>query len=427
MLLSDVTDALWAAGYTDEQVDRFRSDLYRLYPKLEKSAYEHAMSTIPHDPEVPDAWGNKVIKDSGAELFSNPPAGLTTTRAERKQLLDQVMKLLPRAKQDPESRAAYNKKVAGYSNRILKSKNLGFTIVRGNTKIGKIDNFSLPAGQNFRGASCPGATKLCESLCYAKDSLFAMNEWRYFTNWAYVFLWPDRFADAWKDYRNLTKVVRIHVGGDFFSPDYTGLWERIIASRPDRRFYAYTRSWQNGRGRIRQEFIEPLRRLARMDNMRLMLSVDSQTGIPPIDLVPGALRAWLALDNDDLPSEPLELIFRDHDGMDNKVLSVMAGTTVCPVERTQKYIKKSKAITCANCGWCWSTGHMAFDLRQDNPAQFDKFAKLDVEKRAGQMFHQFWPFEKKVATNPGRCTCGYKSPCSVCGSCAICSCGCGGV
>jgi hypothetical protein len=424
MLLSDVTDALWAAGFDDDEIEAFKDRLYKEDRSLEREAYEHAMSTIPHDPEIPDEWGRKIIKDNGAGMFENPPEGLITTESDRVILLDQVMKLLPTPKEDDASKATYKKKVEGIEARIMRAKNMGFSIVHGNTKIGKIDNFSLPAGQNFRGAACPGATELCESLCYAKDALFSMNEWRYFANWAYVLLWPGRFADTWKETK-LTKVVRIHVGGDFFSPEYTDLWADIIESRPDTRFYAYTRSWQNGRGSIREEFLPQLRRLAKMQNMRLLLSVDRETGIPDKELVPEALRAWLALDNEDLPKEQLELIFRDHEGMGGKVISVMAGTTVCPVERTEKYIKKSKAITCQNCGWCWSTGHMAYDLRDDDPSQFDRFAKKDVEARAGQMFHQFWPFEKEAA-NPreGDCVCGYREPCDGCRECVICACSC---
>ena len=39
----------------------------------------------------------------------------------------------------------------------------GFLLSEGNSKIGKIHSFSLPAGH-----TCPGRTEACESVCYAK-------------------------------------------------------------------------------------------------------------------------------------------------------------------------------------------------------------------------------------------------------------------
>lgn len=37
-------------------------------------------------------------------------------------------------------------------------------------------------------------------------------------------------------------VCRIHVAGDFFSPDYFGAWLEVARNNPDRLFYAYTKS-----------------------------------------------------------------------------------------------------------------------------------------------------------------------------------------
>jgi hypothetical protein len=37
-------------------------------------------------------------------------------------------------------------------------------------------------------------------------------------------------------------IVRVHVGGDFFSRDYFNAWLQVACERPDIRFYAYTKS-----------------------------------------------------------------------------------------------------------------------------------------------------------------------------------------
>lgn len=50
-------------------------------------------------------------------------------------------------------------------------------------------------------------------------------------------------------------VCRIHVAGDFFSPDYFGAWLEVARNNPDRLFYAYTKSipyWIQERNVIRR-------------------------------------------------------------------------------------------------------------------------------------------------------------------------------
>jgi hypothetical protein len=426
MQLSEVVDVLVRKGFTDQEIDDVRLDLYDKYPKLEADAFSHAMSTNPHDPEVPLPWLHKLLQGSRPPVYLNPAAGLVEKGPEREQLAAKALELLPAPREiTDETKAAYEKKTNRVRQLILETPNLGFTLVHGNTKIGAIDNFSLPAGQNFRGAACPGASELCESLCYAKDRLFEMNEWRYYTNWAYVILWPDRFIDAFKKAK-LTKVFRIHVGGDFFHPNYVKIWREVIDSRKDIRFYAYTRSWQNGKGTLRDEFLPGLRELSYMDNMRLILSCDRETGIPKQDLVSKAFRAYLAVNDADMPKEPVELLFRDHDGM-QAVAGEMGGTPVCPVERSKEYVKVTGKITCQNCGWCWSTGHMAFGKRPDEPSQFNKYARVDVVQRAG-MFRGFWPAPGAAVKNPSRgkqaCICDADARCGRCSRCVHCLCNC---
>lgn len=344
---------------------------------------------------------------------------------ERRAIIDRVDELLPTPADFPDKRSKdefkeRKSKILGY---IKEADQIGVNIVLGNAKIGAMSQFSLPAGQNFRGATCPGATEFCESLCYAKHALFMMNEWVYYVNWAYVTLFPENFVEIWKN-AMLTGVVRVHVGGDFFSPDYANLWSEIVQGRKYTRFYAYTRSWQDGKGTIRKEFLKPLRRLAGLENMRLVLSCDRETRVPKVDLIPTAIRAWLAADDKDLPPENVELIFRDKSGM-KAVVSQMGGSPVCPVERSPEYKKIDGKITCQNCSWCWSSGHLAYGRREDDLELFNVFSATDLPKRVSLLFRGASGASLKGPDDStGRCSCGADAFCVYCSDCAICRCRC---
>jgi hypothetical protein len=345
---------------------------------------------------------------------------------ERRAIVERVGEFLPKLTNFPDKKSKEEFKVrkAKILSYIKDADQIGVDIVLGNAKIGAISQFSLPAGQNFRGATCPGATAFCESLCYAKSALFMMHEWKYYVNWAYATLFPDHFSDIWKN-AALTGVVRMHVGGDFFSPDYVDVWSSIIRHRKYTRFYAYTRSWQDGKGKVRKEFIKPLRTLSGLENMRLVLSCDRETGVPPVDLIPTSIRAWLAADDQDLPGENVELIFRDHSGM-KATVSQMGGAPVCPIERSPKYKKISGKITCANCSWCWGAGHLAYGRKDDDLELFSAFSGTDLPKRVSAMFRSVGGASLSgPAASSGGCVCGAEALCVYCNTCAVCRCRCG--
>lgn len=344
---------------------------------------------------------------------------------ERSAIAKRVEEMLPAPTAFPDKRAkdAFKAKKAKILKHIKDADDIGVDIVLGNAKIGAISQFSLPAGQNFRGATCPGATELCESLCYAKTVFFMMHEWKYYVNWAYVTLFPENFIEIWKQ-AALTGVVRMHVGGDFFSPDYVKIWSAIIRARPYTRFYAYTRSWQNGRGQIRKEFVEPLRELSELPNMRLVLSCDAETRVPLRSLVPAAIRAWLARDDQDAPPVPVELVFRDHGGM-KSVMATMGGTPVCPIERSPKFKKVDGKITCQTCSWCWGAAHQVYGLREDDLNLFNMFAGANIPQRVEGMFRgTTGPSLKGPAQTSEVCVCGADALCVYCGTCALCVCRC---
>jgi len=80
------------------------------------------------------------------------------------------------------------------------------------------------------------------------------------------------------------KYVRIHVSGDFYDVDYTERWRRIIAARPDIKFYALTRSWRIS------ELKTKLEELRALPNCVIRASTDEQTGPPPEGWLEGGIE-----------------------------------------------------------------------------------------------------------------------------------------
>jgi len=70
-------------------------------------------------------------------------------------------------------------------------------------------------------------------------------------------------------------VVRIHVGGDFYSVEYVDTWRFICEARPNTQFWAYTRSW------TQPELREALERLRALPNVELFASTDTAMPLPP--------------------------------------------------------------------------------------------------------------------------------------------------
>ena len=113
------------------------------------------------------------------------------------------------------------------------------------------NTFGLPAGKAY---SCPGATSICESVCYAgklekvypgvKNVL--LHNWellRNATEPVMVDLLEDMIADFVKDCdkRNAPKLFRIHWDGDFFNDTYARAWQYVILNNTDIQFWVYTR------------------------------------------------------------------------------------------------------------------------------------------------------------------------------------------
>lgn len=123
------------------------------------------------------------------------------------------------------------------------------------TKNGKqaaiANTFGLPAGKNF---SCPGATSVCESVCYAGklEKLFKGVKANLLHNWDLLkdedlqgmySLLSEMISDFKNDCtkKDAPMLFRIHWDGDFFNDDYTRAWRMVIEEQPDIQFWVYTR------------------------------------------------------------------------------------------------------------------------------------------------------------------------------------------
>lgn len=125
-------------------------------------------------------------------------------------------------------------------------------LVTPNGKQASIANtFGLPAGKAY---SCPGATSVCESVCYAGklEKVFPTVKKNLLHNWALLkdadletmySLLSEMVAEFKTDCvrRDAPMLFRIHWDGDFFSDDYARAWRMVIEEQADIQFWVYTR------------------------------------------------------------------------------------------------------------------------------------------------------------------------------------------
>lgn len=142
-----------------------------------------------------------------------------------------------------------------------------------NGKQAKIANaFGLLSGTDN---SCPGATSVCETICYAgklerifkgmrtvmESNLEAMQTMKASQALAELDQLITEFEQECEKW-NADKIFRIHHDGDFFSLRYANYWVRTMRSHPNVTFWAYTRSFDR------------VVNFAGLDNFTLYLSVD---------------------------------------------------------------------------------------------------------------------------------------------------------
>lgn len=140
------------------------------------------------------------------------------------------------------------------------------------------NSFGLPAGRNY---SCPGATGICETICYAgriegfRPAVLAAMIHNYDllkdASWAeQVVRLHQMIAEFYLECekKNVEKIFRIHWDGDFFSRQYASAWATVVRKYPDIQFWVYTRSFTNR--------LNVIDLIADIDNLAVYLSVDSE-------------------------------------------------------------------------------------------------------------------------------------------------------
>ena len=142
----------------------------------------------------------------------------------------------------------------------------------GNIKVGRVWTFSLPSF-----VTCPGASPWCRKHCYAWrfEKLRPNCRRGYIRNLA-LSLQPDRFVEhVLKSLPEDAPLVRIHVGGDFYSAEYARNWVEICQARPHSLFWSYTRSWNA------PILLPSLELLRQQTNLQLFASTDPDMPLPP--------------------------------------------------------------------------------------------------------------------------------------------------
>lgn len=205
--------------------------------------------------------------------------------------------------------------------------------------------FGLPAGRNY---SCPGATPLCEKVCYAgriekqyKNFMAVM-----LSNWEALqgktvgemgalisHMLVDFVSEC--ERKNVPKYFRIHHDGDFFSEEYARAWAAVIPSFPEVTFWVYTRSFDSNLNVI------PI--LEGIDNLALYISVDSHNKSAAQEIVrnyPAVMVAMLADTFADAANEIAGM--RDDNAPGAK----------CPELTKQIPLISEKGGACFACGLC---------------------------------------------------------------------------
>ncbi len=210
------------------------------------------------------------------------------------------------------------------------------------TKNGKqaaiANTFGLPAGKNF---SCPGATSVCESVCYAGklEKLFKGVKANLLHNWDLLkdedlqgmySLLSEMIAEFKTDClkKDAPMLFRIHWDGDFFSDDYARAWRMVIEEQPDVQFWVYTR--------VKSAALI----LNNISNLSLYFSADSENVKTAVDLKinNGVRMAYLAKNFAMGQADVKEMIGRP--------------AAKCPENNKQIPLISNAGSACVSCSLC---------------------------------------------------------------------------
>jgi hypothetical protein len=200
------------------------------------------------------------------------------------------------------------------------------------------NTFGLPAGKAY---SCPGATSVCESVCYAGklEKVFPTVKKNLLHNWellkdadyeTMVILLKEMIVDFIKDCakKDAPLQFRIHWDGDFFNDTYTYAWKQVIMDYSFIQFWVYTRVASSAL------------MLKDLDNLSLYYSTDSENKAIGIDLKvnSGISLAYLA--------KNFEIGQADMKKLTGKV------GAKCPENKKAIPLISQKGSACATCKLC---------------------------------------------------------------------------
>lgn len=190
------------------------------------------------------------------------------------------------------------------------------------------NSFGLPSGREY---SCPGATSVCERVCYAGrlERLRPNVKSLLMRNWDLVkdATFEETFAlldemvtefEAECERKSQPKAFRIHWDGDFFTERYTRAWQAVIMAHPDTRFWVYTR------------VPRAARMLQGLDNLALYFSGDADN-----------INIARELESEGIRIAMLEQTF-------DKAREVIGRGAMCPEQRNQIQLNGA----CIACGIC---------------------------------------------------------------------------
>jgi hypothetical protein len=224
--------------------------------------------------------------------------------------------------------------------KLLRSKDRKVAnLVTPNGKQASIANtFGLPAGKSY---SCPGATSVCESVCYAGklEKVFPTVKKNLLHNWSLLKdadgetmvrlineMITEFKADCVK--REAPMLFRIHWDGDFFNDTYTYAWKVVIDKHPDIQFWVYTR--------VKSAALI----LKDVSNLSLYFSADSENVKTAVDLKinSGVRMAYLAKNFAIGQADVKEMIGRP--------------AAKCPENNKQIPLISTNGSACVSCSLC---------------------------------------------------------------------------
>ncbi len=213
-------------------------------------------------------------------------------------------------------------------------------LIKGNAKLGPdILTWSIDH------ASCLGKTAVCDKVCYVKDYMKRYNAVESAYKVRAIRSMEADFVPRvqLEIIKSGCSLVRIHVCGDFYSLQYLQKWIDIATALPNVRFNCFTRVW------ILPQFEAKLAEFGALSNVSLSLSLDSDNvKIPVPEALKGVRKAYLSLNDSDLPPSDAFICFRN----DRKqVLYKLNGVRICPHEygTARKYLN----VKCSKCLKCY--------------------------------------------------------------------------